>query len=202
MVTNGNGNVNSKVAYMCVSFRCHCHHKMGPQTIYQWCHCHCHQSPYGQSHMFALNPFMTTKQRFRCSLPSQLERALWTNLQCQLLFFEEGKRSLRRLSFYTCLSVILFTWGGGLSRPMPMGGLCLRPTMPTGAGVCQGGCPGPGPWGCLRPIAWGGCDRGGVHCPGPGHGVFMWMCTFISCIWGSCLNPPPPPQADGYCCGR
>ena len=73
-------------------------------------------------------PIHDDKAKIPLPLPSQLERALWTNLQCQLLFFEEGKRSLRRLCFYTCLSVILFSGGclgpcpGCVSKPMPRGG--------------------------------------------------------------------------------
>ena len=88
--------------------------------------------------------------------------------------FTARKRSLRRLCFYTCLSVILFTGGclgphprerlgglaGGVSRPTPRGrlwGLAGVGFSPTPGGVSRptpGGCPGPhpggsGPWGCI-----------------------------------------------------
>ena len=94
------------------------------------------------------------------------------------LVFTVSKRSMRRLCFYTCLSVILFT--GGVSRPMP------------GAGVCRGGrCPGPGLRGS-RPRP-GGCPGPGLGgCPGPGPGAQAQA-------WGVCIpayteadtNPPP-----------
>ena len=126
MVTNGNGNVNSKVAYMCVSFRCHCHHKMGPQTIYQWCHYH--QSPCEQSHMFALNPFMTTKQRFRC----RCHRS-W-NEPCERIF-NVNSFSLRKenevwegyvftpvCQSFCSVGGCLGPCPGGVSKPMPRGG--------------------------------------------------------------------------------
>ena len=57
------------------------------------------------------------------------------------------KRSLQRLCFYTCLSVILFTGGGGSPGPQPMEG-----------GGLLGGSPGPHPggdWGS----GWGGVSR-------------------------------------------
>ena len=62
--------------------------------------------------------------------------------------FTARKRSLRRLCFYTCLSVILFT--GGVPGP---GGAWSR-------GVCE---PGPG-WGCLVP--GGGGDPRDGYCFG------------------------------------
>ena len=56
--------------HMCVSCQRRWCHKMGPQPNYQWfcCCCHCQQSPYEQSHMFALNPFMMKRKNrfFRC----------------------------------------------------------------------------------------------------------------------------------------
>ena len=60
--------------------------------------------------------------------------------QMEGIIFTVRKWSLRRLCFYTCLSVILFT-GRGMSRP--------RSGLGRGWGVSPGGCPGPGPWGCI-----------------------------------------------------
>ena len=54
------------------------------------------------------------------------------------------KRSLRRLCFYTCLSVILFTWGVVSQYAF---------VLLEGSGL--GGSTGPHPGGKLRSMAWG-----------------------------------------------
>ena len=65
------------------------------------------------------------------------------------------KRSLRRLCFYTCLSVILFTGGGCVvggmhGRGVHGGGMC------GGGGVCVAGA-------CMVRCAWQGGMRGRGH---------------------------------------
>ena len=126
------------------------------------------------------------------------------------------KRSLRRLCFYTFLSVILFTGGGGGISACIAGGIpaCLA------AGLLEGGIPaclagfqthtqggswGSG-WGGSRPTpkgeveksdlrglqahTWGGVSRlTSRGSPGPHPG---------GCI-PACTEADPP---DGYCCGR
>ena len=88
------------------------------------------------------------------------------------------KRSLQRLCFYTCLSVILFTGGGGSPGPQPMEG-----------GGLLGGSPGPHPGG-----DWGSGQRGlhtwGVSRPRLGG----WI--------PACTEADTPLPADGYCCGH
>ena len=71
---------------------------------------------------------------------------MWKFVWMSLSFFTVRKRSLRRLYFYTCLLVILFT--GGVSRPMPRG--CL-----------PGGCPGPSPGGVQEQARWGSQTHAG-----------------------------------------
>ena len=102
----------------------------------------------------------------------------------KIWIFTAHKRSLRRLCFYTCLSVC-----GGCLGPNPggrLGGLgvgCVH-AHTQGGGVQAhtrvGGCPGPYPGGVSRPTPGG--------CPGPG-GVSQHA-----------LRQTPP--TDGYCCGR
>ena len=96
---------------------------------------------------------------------SQVRVIKFKRLMCGLIcvynfIFTARKRSLRRLCFYTCLSVILFTGRGGVSRPRP-GGVQAQAG---GVGVSRPrprkGCLGPGPRGC----------------PGPG-GVCIPACT-------------------------
>ena len=104
-------------------------------------------------------------------------------------FVTVRKRSLRRLCFYTCLSVLRggvrypgpYPGGGwevwlGASRPIPWGRL--------GGLAGGGGFPGPYPGGSWR--VWPG------GAPGPGLGGV--------CI-PACTEADIPP-ADGYCCGR
>ena len=106
------------------------------------------------------------------------------------------KRSLRRLCFYTRLSVHRGGWGGGIPA-------CL-------AGLQDGGCVSqnalhgsrPKPRGSLRGLAWGvsrPTPRGvwltprGEGAPGPHQeGV---------CVSQHALRQIPPHTADGYCCG-
>ena len=86
----------------------------------------------------------------------------------QLNLITARKRSLRRLCFYTCLSVILFTGGvpgprggawsrgevPGLGRCLAMGGGCLVP-----GGCLVGGCGDPP----LTATAAGGTHPTGMH---------------------------------------
>ena len=105
--------------------------------------------------------------------------------------FTARKRSLRRLYFYTCLSVILFTEGGG----------CL-----------VGGVPGPGgllrrvpDWGVPAPggLLLGVCSWGGGWCLLGGGGVCSRRKWVGGAYSGGCLvETPPPPPRDGYCCWR
>ena len=85
------------------------------------------------------------------------------------------KRSLRRLCFYTCQSVILFT-EGWVSRPIPGGG-----GWRSGLGVS-----GPHPGGC----------------PGPHLGGSRL--TPGGCVSQHALRQTPPPNltstANSYCC--
>ena len=106
----------------------------------------------------------------------------------KVLIFTARKRSLRSLCFYTCLSVILFTGGGGVvtqhalqvSRPTSRGevegsGLGWSPG-PHQRGklssLAWGGSPGPHPRGCLQTHTWGGSPG-----PHPGWGVCIPACT-------------------------
>ena len=112
-----------------------------------------------------------------------------SNVLCKdLKLITARKRSLQRLCFYTCLSVILFTGGGclgphprgslgglvrGVSRPTPRGRLGVARPTPRGKvggsgrgdpGPHLGGCPGPhlgGGWG-LWPGGSRPTPRGGV----------------------------------------
>ena len=117
------------------------------------------------------------------------------------------KRTLRRLYFYTCLSVILFT-GGCVSRPHPRGRLgslpggCLGPHPGGGWGSGWGGVqahnqgvsrPTPG-GGCVQAHTWGGVSRltpGRVQTQA--HGGCIPACTEAD---------TPPTPAYGCCCGR
>ena len=94
--------------------------------------------------------------------------------------FTARKRSLRRLCFYTCLSVILFT--GGRAWP---GGVRAR-----GGHACPRGCVSGGP-------AW---PWGGMHGGGHAWGVFMargCMSWGHACLGGmhgqgACMPCMPP----------
>ena len=81
----------------------------------------------------------------------------YTQLNSNVNIITARKRSLRRLCFYTCLSVILFTRGGGFSTPTPGGGW----------GVWPGGSPGSHPGGGRL----GGSGHGGSPGPHPGGEV-------------------------------
>ena len=102
------------------------------------------------------------------------------------------KRSLRRLCFYTCLSV---HWGGVLSGPGPGGGWGVWPggmsrSMPRfEVGGLAGGVQAhtQGGW-MSRPTPRGSRGNGGVSRPRPGE-----------CI-PACTEADTPP-ADGYFCG-
>ena len=112
------------------------------------------------------------------------------------------KGSLRRLCFYTCLFV-----QRGICRPTPGGAVegsgrgVSRPTArgeveESGWGVARP-TPRVGDWGVWlegpRPTPWG--------VPGPHQGVSRPRPGGRGCI-PACTEADPPPQADGYCCGR
>ena len=83
-----------------------------------------------------------------------------SGLQCKsmgIIIFTASKRSLRRLCFYTCLSVILFTGEGIPACSMPCRGWYA--SMP-----CRS--PGPHPRGKLRGLAGGG---GGIQAHSQGE---------------------------------
>ena len=122
--------------------------------------------------------------------------------------FTARKQSLRRLCFYMCLSVILFTGGVYPSMPCRSPGGDVYPSMP-----CR--FPGPHPGGKLRGLARGeGVSRGGlkgvgVVAPGPHLGglqaatqgglqgglqVHTWGCI------PACTEADTPPT-DSYCYG-
>ena len=98
--------------------------------------------------------------------------------------FTAPKRSLRRLCFYTCLSVIVFTGGGCVCMAgggvRAWGGACI----PKGMCVWRGlhGCEG---------HAWQQACLGGHACPG----VHVWgACMAGGCVWpGSvhAMHDPP-----------
>ena len=125
------------------------------------------------------------------------------------IIFTARKRTLRRLCFYTCLSVILFK-GGVLSQhalqvlsqhalqQVSRGGV----SMPTPNGEVWGGSgPGPQPRGKLREIWPGGvCSGGGCLLPGvclrgsalgevPALGG---VCSRGACSTGGVSDPPLP----------
>ena len=63
-----------------------------------------------------------------------------SNVLCNFqpfIFFTPRKRSLRRLCFYTCLSVILFTGGGRAWRGVCMVGVCMAGGRVHGRGACM-----------------------------------------------------------------
>ena len=78
----------------------------------------------------------------------------------------------RRLCFYTCL--ILFTGGGAIQHALQV---VSQHALQQG-GACSRGC-----------LLWGVACSEGLSAPGG------------ALLWGGCGNPPPP-KADGYCCGR
>ena len=82
----------------------------------------------------------------------------YTQLNSNVNIITARKRSLRRLCFYTCLSVILFTRGGGFSTPTPRGEV-----EGSGQGVSPGSHPGGG--------RLGGSGHGGSPGPHPGGEV-------------------------------
>ena len=114
---------------------------------------------------------------------------------CMFFFITARKRSLQMLCFYTCLSVILFTRGGGASIPAciavfcPQGGVvsphALQVSRSTSRGQVEGsglvgggGSPGSHPGGKLRGLAWGEVvsrpTPGGVSRPTP-RGWGEWI---------------------------
>ena len=126
----------------------------------------------------------------------------WNMVQVRMLHRTEkkisilitaSKRSLRRLRFYTCLSVILFTEGNGegvvsqhalqVSRPTPRWEV---------EGSSWEGSPGSHPEGKLT---WGGLQAHTQGSPGPHPGVCV-------CVSQHALRQTTPLPADGYCCGQ
>ena len=131
--------------------------------------------------------------------------------------FNARKQSLRRLCFYTYLSVILFTGGGGAwSQEGLLPGACPMETPPPKDGYCCGQYTSY--WNAflfkwdfttvccvfllLANKVWGkvifsqACVKKSVH---GGGGVPALGGAFSR---GGCLVEDPPPPPDGYCCGR
>ena len=141
------------------------------------------------------------------------------------MVFTARKRSLRRLCFYTCLSVHTGGWYPSMHcrSPGPHPGGKLR-----GLAWGGGGSPGPHLGGKLRGLAWGGLQAhtcrglqahiwgvsrstpGGISRPTPRGGFRPTPSGGLLAHtrgggWVSqhALRQAPPPQAvDGYCYGR
>ena len=95
------------------------------------------------------------------------------------------KRSLRRLCFYTCLSVLR----GGVRSPGPY---------PGGGWEVWLGASRPIPWGRLGGLAGGGVSRPIPRGYGPGIMDYYNPMGIIP----ACTEAKSPPSADGYCCGQ
>ena len=120
--------------------------------------------------------------------------------------FTTRKRSLRRLCFYTCLSVhrgVVSQHALQVSRPTPRGevegsglGEGLQAHTQGGSwGVWPGASPGPHPGGKLRGLAWGvsrPTSAGGLQAHTWEAGLYRSM------HW----DRHSPSAADSYCCGQ
>ena len=113
--------------------------------------------------------------------------------------FTACKRSLRRLCFYTCLSVHgggggVCCWGGlvrggGLSAPggSAMGGLLLGVSRPTPRGrdlqACTWGVSWPTPGGGLQAHIKGGVSQHALRQPPPSPRLLLWVVRILlECI--------------------
>ena len=107
--------------------------------------------------------------------------------------FTVRKRSLRRLCFYTCLSVIPFTGGGGGVGACAAGGVCLGPDPGRRLRGLAGGLSMPRSRGEVKGSGWGvSRPKPRVEVEGSGRGVSMPMPRgeVKGSGWG-CLGPHP-----------
>ena len=130
-----------------------------------------------------------SNRNFQCCIYGCLETSQDVPTNCLDIFsfsciFTARKRSLRRLCFYTCLSVILLTGGGGHAWL----GVCVA----GGAYMARGHA-----WRGVACVPKGACVPRGMHAQGG------CACPGVMHVCRACMHPGPPPnQPDTTTYGR